>query len=375
MSARSYSSRPILTVNLKALIDNYIYFGGLAKGAKIGACVKADAYGLGAERVGRALYGAGCRIFFVAHAGEGKILRAAIGSKASIYVFSGPSPYDTSLFFGAKLKPVLNSLTQAREWAKAIHGVKHPPRAALHFDTGINRLGIPPEEAPVFATDKALLKALDIDLIMSHLACSGAPDHPLNTTQLSRFRTCASALPPKFSMAPWSLANTGGVYLGKPYHFGIARTGIGLFGGKVTNTPDAENVRPVVELHAPILQIKTIRKGETLGYDASFTAKTDMKIAIASAGYADGLPIYLSGSDERIVTSARLGAHRVPVIGRVSMDMTLLDITNYPGFVDLGEKAIFFGADLEAQSRLVQTMNYEVLVHLGTRCRRVYINE
>ncbi|MEE9273470.1 MAG: alanine racemase [Robiginitomaculum sp.] len=371
MSTRSYSSRPVLTVNLKSVTHNYNYLSGLAKSAKIGACVKADGYGLGVERIGRTLYGAGCRIFFVAHAGEGKILRAAIGAKASIYVFSGPTPQDTAIFFGAKLKPVLNSLTQARDWVKAIDGVNHPPRAALHFDTGMNRLGIPSDETPVFTKDKELQKALDIDLIMSHIACSGMKGHALNKTQLDRFRKTAAQMP----MAPLSLANTGGVYLGKPYHFQIVRVGIGLYGGKVTTDHASEGVRPVVELHAPILQIKAVKKGESLGYDASFTAQKDMKIAIASAGYADGLPINLSGSDKRIVTSARLKDKRIPVIGKISMDYTILDITDYKGFVELGEKAVFFGEDLENQARLARTINYEVLTHLGARCRRVYVNE
>ncbi len=368
---RTYSSRPVLTVNLTALADNYKYLAAKAGGARMGASLKADAYGLGASVVGRALYGAGCRIFFVAHAGEGKILRTAIGPKASIYVLSGNTPQDTAIFFGSKLKPVINSLTQARDWVKAIKDVNHPPRTGLHFDTGINRLGIPPEEADIFASDKALIDALDIDLIMSHLACAGDAEHPLNETQLGRFKKTASRMP----MVQLSLANTGGIYLGPKYHFKLVRPGIGLFGGKVTNTPDKEGVKPVVELHAPVLQIKAVKAGETIGYNASFTARTDMKIAIVSAGYADGLPVNLSGSDKRIVTSARLGKHRVDVIGRVSMDYTILDITNYEGFVELGAKAVFFGQDLETQSAHAKMLNYEVLTHLGARCRKIYVNE
>lgn len=368
---RTYSSRPVLTVNLTALADNYKYLAGLAGGARIGASVKADAYGLGAGVVGRALYGAGCRIFFVAHAGEGKILRASIGAKASIYVFSGNTSQDTAIFFGSKLKPVINSLTQARDWVKAIKGVNHPPRSALHFDTGINRLGIPADEVDVFANDKELIDALDVDLVMSHLACSGDAAHPLNDAQLGRFKKIAGRMP----MVPLSLANTGGIYLGAKYHFKLVRPGIGLFGGKVTGAPDKEGVKPVVELHAPVLQIKAVKAGETIGYNASFTARTDMKIAVVSAGYADGLPVNLSGSDKRIVTSARLGKHRVEVVGQVSMDYTILDITNYQGFVELGAKAVFFGEDLETQSAQARMINYEVMNHLGARCRKIYVNE
>jgi len=368
---KTYSSRPVLTVNLSALAHNYQYLAALAAPAKIGAAVKADAYGLGAQQIGRALYGAGCRIFFVAHAGEGKILRQAIGTKASIYVLSGNTPQDTAIFFGNKLKPVINSLTQARDWVKAIKGVKHPPRTALHFDTGINRLGIPSEETGIFADDKALIEDLDVDIVMSHLACSGDDAHPLNETQLDRFKKVASRMP----MVPLSLANTGGIFLGKKYHFKLVRPGIGLYGGKVTNHPEKEKTRPVIELHAPVLQIKTVKKGETIGYNASFTAANDMKIAIVSAGYADGLPVNLSGSDKRIITSARLSGLRVPVVGRVSMDYTILDITNHNKYVELGEKAIFFGADLEEQASHARMINYEIMTHLGARCRRIYVNE
>ncbi|PCH97471.1 MAG: alanine racemase [Gammaproteobacteria bacterium] len=368
---KSYSSRPVLTVNLTALAENYKYLAAKASPAKVGASVKADAYGLGAAVVGRALYGAGCRIFFVAHAGEGKILRTAIGSKASIYVLSGNTPQDTAIFFGSKLKPVINSLTQARDWVKACQPVKHAPRTALHFDTGINRLGIPKEEAEIFATDKTLLTDLDVDLVMSHLACSGEPNHPLNAIQLARFKKIAGRMP----MVPLSLANTGAIYLGPEYRFKLVRTGIGLYGGKITDNPQDEQVKPVVELHAPVLQIKTVKAGETLGYNASFTAKNDMKIAIVSAGYADGLPVNLSGSDKRIVTSARLGKSRVDVIGRVSMDYTILDITDYDGFVELGAKAVFFGEDLENQAAHAHMINYEVMTHLGARCRKIYVNE
>ena len=138
-----FQSRPILAINLTAIADNYKTLAALAAPAKIGASVKADAYGLGLAQIGRTLYGAGCRTFFVAHAGEGKMLRASIGSHASIYVFSGPSPQDLGIFHGSTLKPVINSLSQARDWVKAVQDVKRAPRVALHFDTGINRLGIP----------------------------------------------------------------------------------------------------------------------------------------------------------------------------------------------------------------------------------------
>ncbi len=368
---RSYSSRPVLTINLSAIAENYQALTKLSAPAKIGASVKADAYGLGIEQIGRTLYGAGCRTFFVAHAGEGKILRRAIGNQPNIYVLAGPTPQDSALFFGNTLKPVINSLSQARDWMKTIEGVKRPPRTALHFDTGINRLGIPDKETETFASEKALLEALDVDLVMSHLACSSLQNHALNKIQLGRFKKIAAQMP----MVGLSIANTGGIYLGKPYHFKLVRPGIGLFGGIATDTPEREKVRPVIELHAPVLQIKSVPKGETLGYNATYTAPHDMKIAIVSAGYADGLPVNLSGSDTKIITHARLGKSNAPVVGRISMDFTILDITNIDKFVQVGEKAVFFGQNLEMQAQQAQRLNYEILTGLGQRCKRVYIRD
>jgi alanine racemase len=368
---KSYSTRPLVTINISALVENYKHIDKLAGASRVGACVKADAYGLGITPVGRALYGAGCRTFFVAHAGEGKLLRDAIGQKASIYVFSGPAPQDISLYFGAKLKPVINSLSQARDWIKAITGVKHPPYAALHFDTGINRMGIPPNEVDVFARDTEMMTALHVDLIMSHLACGSLQDHPMNMKQMTAFRKTAARMP----MVPLSLANTGGIYLGKKFHFKVVRPGIGLYGGVATDQPEKEKTRPVMELHAPVLQIKNILKGETIGYNASFTAKKDMKIAIVSAGYADGLPTACSASDNVTGITARLGQNIVPVVGRISMDYTILDISNTKGFVAQGDKAIFFGSDIEHQAQNANMISYELLTGLGSRCKRVYIKD
>ncbi|PHR60479.1 MAG: alanine racemase [Robiginitomaculum sp.] len=367
---RSYSSRPVLTINLTAIADNYKALANMVGTARIGASVKADGYGLGLQQIGRTLYGAGCRTFFVAHAGEGKLLRQSIGNQPTIYVFSGPAPQDSAVLFGNTLKPVINSLSQARDWVQTIEGVIRAPRVALHFDTGLNRLGIPESEASVFAEDKELLEALNVDLVMSHLACSSTSDHPKNKEQLDAFRRIAARMP----MVNLSLANTGGIYLGKPYHFKLVRPGIGLYGGVTTDNP-LEKPRHVVELHAPVLQIKNVKKGDTIGYDATFTAPKDMKIAIVSAGYADGLPVSMSGSDNNIISFARLGKNNVPVIGRISMDYTILDITDVDKFIQPGEKAVFYGANLDKQAQQTNRLNYEILTNLGQRCKRVYIRD
>jgi len=359
----SYSTRPTLRVNLDNLRYNYESLKKRAGAAKIGASVKADAYGLGAVHVGRALYGAGCRIYFVATAGEGKILREAIGPNAAIYVLNGPAPRDKGVLLGAKLKPVINSLEQAKFWAQVSRDVNEPPYTAIHIDTGMNRLGFDEEDFKAFVRDKSLWKALHPEWVMSHLACAPDKDHPLNAKQLARFKRTAAQLP----LTPLSLANTAGIYLGKPYHFQMVRPGIGLYGGYATTSPEQEDIRPVVTLLAPILQIRNITKGETIGYNASYTAPRDMTIAIIGAGYADGVPVLSSNKGY-----ATLHDERVPIVGRVSMDITMVDITDVHMRKEIGGVIVFRGDQLETEAQTIGTINYEMLTRLGQRCRRAY---
>ena len=359
----SYSTRPTLRVNLDNLRYNYDSLKKRAGTAKVAASIKADAYGLGAVQVGRALYGAGCRIFFVATAGEGKILRDSVGPNSAIYVMNGPAPRDKGVILGAKLKPVINSLEQARFWAQVSRSVNEPPYTAIHIDTGMNRLGFDEEEFKEFSRDKKLWNDLHPEWVMSHLACAPDKDHSMNAKQLARFKRAATQLP----MTPLSLANTAGVYLGKPYHFQMVRPGIGLYGGYATNTPEQEDIKTVVTLLAPILQIRNVSKGETLGYNATYTAPRDMQIAIIGAGYADGVPVLSSNKGY-----ATLHDERVPIVGRVSMDMTMIDITDVHMHKEVGGVVVFRGDQLEAEAESIGSINYEMLTRLGQRCRRDY---
>ncbi|MDB2437180.1 alanine racemase [Hellea sp.] len=359
----SYSTRPTLRVNLDNLRYNYEAIKARVGTAKIGACVKADAYGLGAAQISRALYGAGCRIFFVATAGEGKILRDSVGPNSAIYVLNGPSPRDKGVLLGAKLKPVINSLEQARFWAQVSGSVNEPPYTAIHIDTGMNRLGFSEEEFKEFARDKKLWNALNPEWVMSHLACAPDSEHPLNAKQLSKFKRAAAQLP----MTPLSLANTAGTYLGKPYQFQMVRPGIGLYGGYATTKPEQEDIKTVVTLLAPILQIRNINKGDTLGYNASYTAPRDMQIAVLGAGYADGIPVLSSNKGY-----ATLHDEAVPIVGRVSMDITMVDITDVHMHKEVGGVVVFRGDQLENEASEIGTINYEMLTRLGQRLRRDY---
>ena len=198
----SYSTRPTLRVDLTQIRANYEALKARVGAAKIGASVKADAYGLGAVPVAKALYGAGCRIFFVATAGEGKMLRDGVGPNAAIYVLNGPAPRDKGVLLGAKLKPVINSLEQARYWGSIAGSVNEPPYTAIHIDTGMNRLGLSFEDTVELGRDKSLWKALNPEWVMSHLACASDAKNPMNKTQLQRFRKAAAQLP----LTPLSLA-------------------------------------------------------------------------------------------------------------------------------------------------------------------------
>ena len=359
----TYSTRPTLRIDLPQIRRNYEALKTKIGTAKIGASVKADAYGLGAGPVGKTLYGAGCRIFFVATAGEGKLLREAIGPNAAIYVLNGPAPRDKGVLLGAKLKPVINSLEQAHLWAQIIREVNEPPYTAIHIDTGMNRLGLSLDDAVQLGRDKALWKALHPEWIMSHLACAADASHAMNKTQLTQFRKAAAQLP----ITPMSLANTAGIYLGKPYHFQMVRPGIGLYGGMATQKPDQELSRPAASLLAPILQIREIKKGDTVGYDASFIAPRDMRIAVLGAGYADGIAVAQSNKGFAIVHDMP-----APIIGRVSMDLTIIDISEARLTVNVGGVAVFRGDQLEAEAQSAGTLNYELLTRLGQRCRRDY---
>jgi len=359
----SYSTRPTLRVDLQQIRANYEALKTKVGVAKIGASVKADAYGLGAVAVGKALYGAGCRIFFVATAGEGKILRDGVGPNAAIYVLNGPAPRDKGVLLGAKLKPVINSLEQAQFWGSVAREVREPPYTAIHIDTGMNRLGLTSDEVVALSRDKSLWNALNPEWVMSHLACASDASNPMNKTQLQRFRKAAAHFP----LTPLSLANTAGIYLGKPYHFQMVRPGIGLYGGMATNKPGQEVSKPAATLLAPILQVRYVMAGETLGYNGTYVAPRDMRVAVVGAGYADGIPVSESNRGTAI-----LHDEEVKIVGRVSMDLTMVDATDANLAVEVGGVVTFRGKHLEAEANSAQTINYELLVRLGQRCRRDY---
>jgi alanine racemase len=352
-----------LTIDLDALAANHAALRARAGGAEVAPAVKADGYGLGAADVADRLWAEGARTFYVARLAEGVALREALGDRAAtIYVLDGATPGSGDTLAGANLVPVLNSLPQIEAWnAQARSGRL---KAALQVDTGMNRLGLRPEEVKVLvgATDR--LKRLDLDLVISHLACADEPDHPLNARQLDRFQEVTTLLP----HARRSLANSAGLFLGDAYRFDQARPGISLYGGGPEGRPHPE-IRAVVTVEAPILQVRVVPRGESVGYGANWTATETTRVAIVAAGYADGV-LRASHPNGQVWFD---GARR-RMLGRVSMDLIAVDITDCDT-ARPGAMVELFGPNLaiDEAASAAGTSAYELLTRVAPRARRVVV--
>lgn len=355
----------ILSVDLDALAENHSILAGQAASA-IGcaAVVKADAYGLGIDRVAPALFAAGCRRFFVAQLDEGIELRGLL-PEAEIHVLGGLLPGLENDFLAHRLLPTLNSLGEIEAWAGHAHRLGEALAADLHVDTGMRRLGLPPDELDLLAGEPSRLAGIELSLLISHLACAEERGHPLNARQLADFRRARDRLP----SAPASFANSSGIFLGPDYHFDLLRPGVALYGANPT--PGRENpMRPVVRLQARIWQIRDARPGETVGYGAAYEVSRPTRIATVALGYGDGYPRALGNRGEVFVDG-----QAAPVIGRISMDSTTVDVSGLPEsqvrpgmLVDV----IGPGNSIDAVAAAAGTVAYELLTHLGRRYHRAY---
>jgi alanine racemase len=357
-----------LTIDLAAIEANWRTLCREIRTAECAAVVKANGYGLGLEAVAGKLDAAGCKTFFVADLAEARRLRAC-ARDAAIYVLTGFAPEHGEVFIDIAVRPVINSMTELAEWDAFVAQRNWRGGAALHVDTGMNRLGIPPDEAAALAP-RTQTENHGITLLMSHLACAETPAHPLNAAQIRAF-TEMRAL---FRGIPASLANSSGIFLGDSAHCDIARPGAALYG--VNPTPGRPNpMQAVVELTGRILQIRNVEKGATVGYGATWTAKRSTRIAVAALGYADGVPRAASGADRGQPGVAAVAGKRCPIVGRISMDLICLDISDLPdGVVRRGDAATFIGEGISIDdlAAAADTIGYEILTHLGPRCHKIY---
>jgi alanine racemase len=359
----------ILTIDLGAILENYRRLKGAFQGKEIAPVLKANGYGLGAGAIAPVLAGAGARRFFVAHLDEAIELRGVLDAEVpdcSIFVLNGLVRGAEPEFHHHRLRPVLNSLGELEAWTDLARQKGHRLAAGLHIDSGMNRLGLPRAELDRLAGDHALLDGADLDFIMSHLACADTPAHALNSRQLHFFRQALTRLPP----APASFANSSGIFLSPDYHFDLARPGVGLYG--VNPTPDAPNpMTQVVRLQGRILQVRDIDAPQSVGYGATHRARGPAQIATVAVGYADGYLRHLSNQ-----ASAWIGGQRVPLVGRVSMDLITLDVTGVPFEAARPGKFADLIAPTDGLDRLAEeagTIAYEILTALGPRYHRVYL--
>ena len=366
-------ARAVLTINLAALRANWGELNRVSGRAECAGVIKADAYGLGLAEIAHALTAEGCRTFFVATLHEARVVRAA-QSGAAIYVLDGLLPGACPSYAGFDLRPCLSSVHEVREWAAYCDATGRRLRAALHLDTGINRLGLPTDEVAMLAgPERHVFEHFELSLIMSHLACADEPDNPMNAQQRQRFDTQRAMLPP----APASLANSGGTFLGPEYHYDLVRPGIALYGGRaLEGRPNP--MQWVVQLQARILQIREVPAGVPIGYGASFHTERASRIATIACGYADGFLRALSGPSGRPGPVGFVGEHPVAVIGRVSMDLITADVTDVPeNLAARGAWVEVLGArtTIDDLTDRAGTIGYELLTRLGRRVLRVYTGD
>ena len=361
----------ILTVDLDALVANWRKLEKTAVPAECSAVIKANAYGCGIEPVARALAKAGCKTFFVATLEEAALARAAVPS-AALYVLNGFMQNTGDAYARIDARPVIGELNELAEWDVFCRRTGWAGGAAIHVDTGMQRLGLTVAEA------QGLIPRINagdhgISLVMSHLACAESLHHSMNARQLAAFREVASA----FSGVPASLSNSSGIFLGGAFQFDMVRPGAALYG--VNPTPEADNpMQPVVDLKVRIVQIRDVERGESVGYGGNWTARRPTRLAIVSAGYADGYFRAGSSNDGTRGAEVIVAGKRCPVAGRISMDLAAIDITDLEkNAVRRGHLVTLIGEGITVDelAHHFGTIGYEVLTSLGSRYVRVYKGE
>lgn len=367
------TTAPRLTIDLSALAANWQFLDTQSPEAETAAVVKANAYGLGIEAVVPVLSEAGCNTFFTAMVEEGVRVRKCL-PEANVFILNGIFSDTITTAIEHDLQPVLSTHDQISIWAAMANGKP----CAIHVDTGMNRLGLEMDEARKFSENTSLIKKSGAALLMSHLACSDDPEHPQNASQLANFQELVGLFP----MLKPSFANSAAILSNADTHFELTRPGIAMYGGEAVN--DAPNpMRVVVKSEARVLQIRNAKKGEGVGYGAAHILDRDSKIAVCSAGYADGYHRASSGCGvpvrgvKEVGGFGQWGEHKVPLIGRVSMDLTEFDVTDVPDEDLKNTKWVeLFGPNilLDDAARASGTIGHEFLTGIGGRFTREYLS-
>ena len=355
----------VLSVDLDAIVENYRLLRSKGPQSVCSAVLKADAYGLGADRVGPALAAAGCRQFFVAHLDEGIALRKVLADSCAIYVLHGPMPGSEPEFLEHALRPVLNGMEQIKAWHALARKAGMALPAAIQVDSGMSRLGLSHEEVQTVSADRHLLDGITLTLVMSHLSWAEIPEHPANAEALGRFRVARAMLP----TAPASFANSSGVFLGTDYHFDLLRPGAALYG--LCPQPGKSNpMRPVVTLRGKVIQTRDLPAGTPVGYNGRYVLHGQGRIATVGVGYADGFLRCLGNK-----ATGAIRGHAVPIVGAVSMETITLDVSGLPFEIRPGELVDLIGGEaetLDAIATQAGTIGYEILTSLGGRYFRSY---
>jgi alanine racemase len=368
LAAATATAPGVLTVDLDAIVANWRKLEKTAVPAECAAVIKADAYGCGIVPVAKALAGAGCKTFFVATLDEARAAREALPA-AELYVLDGFFQNCGDSFAKFNCKPVIGDLNELAEWDVFCRRSGWSGGAAIHIDTGMNRLGLTLVEANGIVPR---INAGDhgITLVMSHLVSAESVNHPLNAKQLATFREIASL----YSGVPASLANSSGIYLGPQFQFDMVRPGAALYG--INPTPEADNpMQPVVEVKARIIQLRNVERGDSVGYGGTWTARRPTKLAIVAAGYADGYFRAAGSNDGTRGAEVIVAGKRCPVAGRISMDLMAVDVTDLPDkTARRGHMATLLGEGITADelAHHFGTIGYEVLSSLGPRYARIY---
>jgi alanine racemase len=368
-NSQTATSTGLITIDLAALAANWRALAALVAPAECGAVVKADAYGLGAAHVIPVLATAGCRTFFIATPAEAHEARK-LAPDARIFALDGLVSGAADDLLAAGAIPVLSSMPEVHEWVALAAERRKRLAAAIHIDSGLNRLGLAAREVQELARDAKALSRIEIALVMSHLASADDPADSKNEQQRKIFDKLRGILP----KAPASLAASDGLMLGRAYHLDLVRPGYALYGGQAWRGGETP-VRPVVRVQARILQVRDVAPGETVGYSATWMAARMSHIAVVAAGYADGF--FRSGSAPGAHAGAvvGIGGRLAPVVGRVSMDLITVDVTDIAPLPQRGDLVDVVGPGLtiEAMGHRAGTIGYEVLTSLSRRFERVYV--